>query len=185
MKLQEDGITDKETYEETDSTRSADNTILIRYPCPADGQQIWQLVRDSGVLDPNSVYCYLLLCEHFRETCRVAEQDGKVMAFVTAYKLPTHNNTLFIWQIGTAAEVRGRGIAKKLVLELLASAICNNINILQATISPSNTASMALFRSIAKHLNTSIDEREYFAAELFPGMQHEKENLITVGPFNP
>lgn len=185
MKLQEGSITDNEPYEEPDSTSSADNAILIRPSCPADGQKIWQLVRETGVLDPNSVYCYLLLCDHFRETCRVAEQDGKIIGFVTAYKLPGKDNTLFIWQIGIAVEARGRGIAKKLVLELLSGKACKNINTLQATISPSNSASMALFRAIARHLETGFAEREYFAEELFPGMQHEKENLVTVGPFNP
>lgn len=182
MKLQEEGIINDETYEEPANTSLTTEAILIRHTRPADARNIWRLVRDTGVLDPNSVYCYLLLCEHFRDTCLVAEQDGRLAGFVTAYKLPADDRTLFIWQIGTAAEVRGRGIAKKLVLELLDGAACRNINILQATIAPSNTASKALFRAIARQLKTQIEEREYFADTLFPG-RHEREDLVTVGPF--
>ena len=184
MKLQEGSIIDNESYEDPDSTNTPDDAILIRHTSLADGQEIWRMVNDSGVLDPNSVYCYLLLGEHFNKTCLVAEQDGKLIGFVTAYILPNDNSTLFIWQIGTAAEARGQGIAKKLVLELLSGKACKNIKTLQATISPSNKASMALFKAIARQLKTHIDEREYFAAALFPGMQHEQENLVTVGPFN-
>ena len=183
MKLQEGNITNNESYEDPGNTNTSDDSILIRHTNLVDGQNIWRLVKETGVLDPNSVYCYLLLCEHFNKTCLVAEKDGKLIGFVTAYILPNDNNTLFIWQIGTATEARGRGIAKKLILELLSSKECKNINTLRATISPSNTASMALFKAIGRQLKTHIDEREYFSAALFPDMQHEKENLVTVGPF--
>lgn len=184
MKLQEGNITNNESYEDPGSTNTSDDAILIRHTIPADGQNIWRLIKETGVLDPNSVYCYLLLCEHFNKTCLIAEKDGKLVGFVTAYILPNDNKALFIWQIGTSAEVRNRGIAKKLILKLLSSKECKNINTLQATISPSNTASMALFKAIARQLKTHVDECEYFAATLFPDMQHEQENLVTVGPFN-
>ena len=184
MKLQEGNIADNESYEDPDSSHTSDDAILIRYTNLADGQEIWRMVNDSGVLDPNSVYCYLLLCEHFNKTCLVAEKGGKLIGFVTAYILPNDNNILFIWQIGTVAEARGQGIAKKLILELLSSKDCKNINTLQATISTPNTASMALFKSIARQLKTHIDEREFFTTTLFPDKQHEQENLVTVGPFD-
>lgn len=165
--------------ENTDN-KQKDNRIQIRHVLPEDGQKIWSLVKNSRVLDLNSAYCYLLLCHHFRNTCLVAETDGELAGFVTAYTLPGDETTLFIWQIGVEHKARGQGIARKLLRELLASAHCKKIHQIQATISPSNTASLALFRSLAQELGTTLKEQAYFEPSLFPGNQHESENLVTI-----
>jgi L-2,4-diaminobutyric acid acetyltransferase len=157
---------------------------VIRHPVDEDGRNIWRLVKDTGILDLNSAYCYLLLCRHFRNTCRVAEINDEIAGFVTAYKVPADETTLFIWQVGIAENARKRGLAKKLVLELLDSNHCKNTNRVQATVSSSNTASLALFRSLARDLNTGLEQTEFFGPALFPaGHRHEKEMLITVGQF--
>ena len=180
--LTETKITDRRT--EDIYNNNENHSILTRHPRPEDGQEIWRLVKETGVLDLNSAYCYLLLCKQFSNTCMVAEISGELAGFVTAYKIPDNETTLFIWQTGIAKHLRGKGIAKKLILELLAMDSCINVEQIQATVSPSNTASMALFRALARNLNTKFTEEEYFDSTLFPGQQHEKENLVTVGPFN-
>lgn len=167
-----------ETGENSDS-----GTINIRRTHAGDGKNIWQLVKDVGVLDLNSAYCYLVLCDHFRETCAVAEMEGEVVGFVTAYLLPEDETTLFIWQIGIASAARGRGVAKKLILELLARKSCRNVTQISATISPSNKASLALFNSLANHLQAGFNAQDYYDRSLFPDNGHEQEDLITVGPF--
>lgn len=157
---------------------------LIRHPKPEDGRKIWQLVRDTQILDLNSVYCYLLLCSHFRETCIIAETDNELSGFITAYITPEDETTLFIWQIGIAEHARNQGLAKHMILDLLQKDICRNIRQIQATVSPSNIASLALFRSLARKLDTGFEQKEYFSASLFPEeLRHEKEMLITVGQF--
>jgi L-2,4-diaminobutyric acid acetyltransferase len=45
----------------------------IRVPQPGDGPRIWRLIKAAGALDTNSLYCNLLQCSHFAETCAVAE----------------------------------------------------------------------------------------------------------------
>lgn len=167
---------------EDKNNKEKNDALLIRCTKTEDGQKIWQLVKSSGILDLNSVYCYLLLCTHFSNTCLVAESNHKLIGFVTAYKIPDDETTLFIWQTGIEKAFRGQGIAKKLILELLSSKYCNSINKIQATISPSNTASMALFKALARDLETKLIEQNYFDSGLFPGQQHEKENLVTIGP---
>ena len=158
------------------------NRLLIRNARPEDGQNIWQLVKDTRILDLNSVYCYLLLCEHFGNTCLITEINGELVGFVTAYKVPGNETALFIWQTGVDEKVRGQGIAKKMILKLLANEYCRDIKEIQATVSPSNIASKSLFKSLARDLNTKLTEHGYFDSSLFPGQQHEKENLITIGP---
>lgn len=159
-------------------------TILIRHARPEDGQKIWYLIKSIRVLDLNSVYCYLLLCQHFRNTCLIAESNGEIAGFITAYKVPDNETTLFIWQIGIAERARKQGLAKRLIAELLDSDFCKNINQIQATVSPSNSASLGLFRSLARDLNTTLTQKDYFDVMLFPpDQQHEKEMLLTVGLF--
>ena len=158
--------------------------VLIRHTRPDDGQKIWRLIRDISVLDLNSVYCYLLLSQHFSKTCLVAEDGNTLAGFIAAYKVPENETTLFIWQIGVAENARNSGLAKKLIMELLQSDYCKLINRIQATVSPSNTASLALFKSLARDLNTTLTQNDFFDSALFPANQHhEKEMLLTVGQF--
>ncbi|WP_022950201.1 diaminobutyrate acetyltransferase [Methylohalobius crimeensis] len=158
--------------------------IVLRPPKVEDGTAIWRLVRDSGVLDLNSTYCYLLMCKHFADTCAVAEFNGEIVGFVTAYLPPDQQDTLFIWQIGIDASMRGRGLATRLLLELLKRDVCRDIQFVDATVGPSNQASRALFHSLAKRLNTDLSEHPYFEATLFPSTDHEPENLLHIGPFS-
>ncbi len=156
--------------------------IIYRPPVIGDGARIWALVRHSGVLDANSAYCYLLLCKDFSETCMVAEADGDVLGFVTAYLKPGHEDLLFIWQVGVARELHGQGVASRLLDELLQRERCRGVRYLETTITPSNTASHALFKGLARRLNANLSEQTYFDVTLFPGDDHEPENLIRIGP---
>ncbi|MDN5863155.1 MAG: L-2,4-diaminobutyric acid acetyltransferase, partial [Salinisphaera sp.] len=61
--------------------------MILRFPTLDDGAAIWQLVRDTGVLDENSAYASLLVAEHFAATSVVAEAEaaGAVIGFISAY----------------------------------------------------------------------------------------------------
>jgi len=157
--------------------------IFYRPPAIEDGKSIWKLVRDSGVLDLNSVYCYLLLCKDYPETCAVAEAKGEILGFVTAYLPPGREDTLFIWQIGVSSALRGQGVAGRLLRDLLQRECCRGVRFLEATIGPSNDASHALFAALAGRLGADLSEQPCFDATLFPGKSHEPENMIRIGPF--
>src|SRR3546814_6183592 len=47
--------------------------IHYRRPQKADGPAIWALIRSIQALDDNSLYCNLLQCSHFADTCALAE----------------------------------------------------------------------------------------------------------------
>lgn len=178
----ESELDDKRLAEEKNNKQTGDS-LLIRCAGINDAVKIWQLVKGTGVLDLNSAYCYLLLCTHFSDTCLVAESNNKLAGFVSAYKIPGNETTLFIWQTGVANQFRGQGIAKKLLLELINSSKCKYVNKIEATISPSNIASMALFKSLAREFGTKLIVQDHFSSSLFPNQQHEKENLVSIGPF--
>lgn len=159
--------------------------VIYRPPATADGPAMWRLVRDSGVLDVNSTYCYLLLCQHFAETCCVAEVDDEVVGFVTAYLPPGRPDTLFAWQIGVSPEHRGQGLASRLLTELLRRDVCRCVQFVEATVGPTNHASRALFTALARRLDTKLSEQPYLDTTLFPQGDHEPENLLRIGPFSP
>jgi L-2,4-diaminobutyric acid acetyltransferase len=145
---------------------------------------MWRLVRESGALDVNSVYCYLLLCKDFSATCCVAEARGGLVGFVTAYLPPGRSDTLFVWQIAVTSELRGQGVAARLLQELLRRRACRDVRFVEATVGPSNHASRALFTALARDLNGSLSEQSCFDASLFPEGGHEPENLLRIGPFS-
>lgn len=151
-------------------------------PREDDGARIWELARDISVLDLNSAYSYLMLCKYFPDTCVVAEHKEQIIGFVIAFRLPKQPDTIFVWQVGVAADQRGNGIGKALLNELIGRHACKGVDYLEATVSPSNLPSQLLFRALAQDLNTDCEIKECFSAELFP-VPHEPEWTFRIGPF--
>ncbi|WP_301289324.1 diaminobutyrate acetyltransferase [Natronocella acetinitrilica] len=160
-------------------------TLRFRTPNVADGAAIWRLVKESGVLDVNSAYMYLLLAKDFADTCIVAEQDNHLAGFVTGYRPPARPGSIFLWQVGVAAEARGQGLGKRLLAAFLQAPGARGATMLETTISPSNAASKALFSAVARDLGTEIKATECFREDHFPEGGHEAEELYLIGEFEP
>jgi L-2,4-diaminobutyric acid acetyltransferase len=147
-----------------------------------DGARMWQFVADHGGLELNTAYAYLVLADDFTDTCVVAE-DGEVLAgFVLGYRPPTRPDTLFVWQVGVAPSHRGQGLARRMILELL-ERNAPEVTHLESTVTPSNTASRRLFRSVAEARGTTCDVTEYLTEDHFPEAGHEAEEKFRIGPF--
>ncbi len=158
-------------------------TVELRPPQTQDGPALWRLVQETGVLDLNSAYAYLLLGEHFAATSVVAEKDGEIVGFISGYIPPQTPGSIFIWQVGVAASMRKQGLALEMLLAILKREACTDIQALNTTITPSNTASRALFASLAKAVNgTLIEHADYFPGALFPEAGHEAEALFSISP---
>ncbi|MEZ6110558.1 MAG: diaminobutyrate acetyltransferase [Pirellulaceae bacterium] len=156
--------------------------LAIRTAKVDDAASMWQLVDGSGVLDLNSRYCYLLLCREFSDTCLVATLRNRVVGFVTAFRSPQRPHTLFVWQIGVDAALRGQGVAGQLLDSLTSLALGEPIRFLEATVTPSNTASRRLFQSFAGRHGVPCRIEAGFTSEMLGG-QHEAEQLFRIGPF--
>lgn len=155
--------------------------LILRHPHLEDAIAIKRIVEASGVLDVNSLYCYLLLCSHFESTCVVAELRGDVVGFTTAYRLPARPEVLFVWQIGVHESARGKGLAASMLDWSIAR--CPGVRFLEATVTPTNEPSKALFRSFARRFGASCSEEPFFNEHVFGGEKHEVENLLRIGPF--
>ena len=163
---------------------STQDEIHIRKPQASEGFEIHQLIANSPPLDLNSVYSYYLLGEHFRDTCVVAEYQGKIAGFISAYRPPERINTLFVWQVVVDQTLRGQKIAGRMLKALLQRFEPSDLRYVEATVNPSNTASRRLFERLATEHGTALEEETFLDATAFgPGGNHESEILLRV-PLN-
>lgn len=159
-----------------------DPSIIVRKPDLTDGCAIHDLVSRSHPLDLNSLYCYLLLCDHFRDTCIVAEHESSIVGFISAYVPPAKGETLFIWQVAVDDSMRNRSLATTMLQELLVRNP-GSVSFLETTVNPSNQASMAFFSAFARRRAAVLTKTTCYGQELFgPGSGHEEEILIRIGP---
>ena len=161
--------------------------VTIDEPTAADGPALWRLARDSGVLDVNSSYAYLLWCRDFAATSTVARIDGTIVGFVTGFLRPAAPDTVMIWQVAVDAKQRGQNLGGRMLRAIVDRLSAQGVRWLQTTISPSNEASIRLFTALARDRGTEIERRELFAPEDFPADEpggHEAEDLYVIGPFS-
>jgi L-2,4-diaminobutyric acid acetyltransferase len=168
--------------------KTASSAVVLRRPCATDGRAAHELIAACPPLDCNSLYLNLLQCTHFAETCVLAEStdsNKSIQGFVSGYRLPDDPKTLFIWQVAIAPVARGQGLARRMLLELLTRPACAATTHLQTTITPSNEASWALFRSLAELLQAPLEQQLLFDRDLHLDGVHESEQVVTIGPFAP
>jgi len=156
--------------------------VTFRTPSVEDGTEIWKMVDEAAALDANSAYTYVMICRNFAATSVVAEVDGDVAGMITAYPLPDDPTRLFVWQVNVREDYQGKGIAGRMLSEILSREECAGVRYVETTIEPGNAASEALFSRFAEDLDTHITRQEVFRDELFPDAEHKIEQLFVIGP---
>lgn len=159
-------------------------TVEVRRPRKADGSKVWEMIQSIEKLDDNSMYCNLLQCSHFAGTCALAEINGNAVGWISGYVLPDAPDTLFVWQVAVHPDARGRGVAKRLILNLLKRKACRQVRHIHSTITRDNKASWALFRAIADELDSPLVDDAHFEREAHFGGAHDTEHLVEIGPIN-
>lgn len=150
---------------------------------------MWSLSKDSAGLDVNSPYAYLLFSEYFPDTCILAECEDEEcedepVGFVLGFRSPQQPETLFVWQITVAPTHRGQGIGVEMLGALLERLASDGVTHLEATVTPSNTASRKMFQALARRFDAPYIESPtpLFPRELFPDGAHEDERAVRIGP---
>ncbi|MCA9848033.1 MAG: diaminobutyrate acetyltransferase [Dehalococcoidia bacterium] len=149
-----------------------------------DGGAMWRLARESGVLEENAEYTYHMFSHFFGETSTVADLNGRAVGFVAGFRPPYRQDSLFVWQIAVDEQARGRGLAAAMLHGLI-QRLSPRIHYLEATVTPSNEASMRTFRKIARDLDTNVTEEVLFPGNRFHGPSHEDEVMFRIGPIDP
>jgi L-2,4-diaminobutyric acid acetyltransferase len=156
--------------------------VVLRKPRATDGVRVSDLVASCPPLDENSLYCNLLQCTDFADTCVLAEKEGEAVGWISGYRPPNEPETLFIWQVAVHRHARGLGLARRMLLEVLGRESVGGVSYLKTTITPDNEASRCLFRSLAAGAGAALRETTGFEAKEHFGNRHASERLITIGP---
>jgi len=167
----------------TDPAREAAATLSFRAPTADDGADVWRLIRDCGPLDDNSMYCNLLQCDHFADTCVIAEMGGEIVGWISAYIVPSDPETLFVWQVAVDARARGMGVAKRMLTSLTAREVCKDVTTLNTTITKDNEASWALFNAFADRMDAPLSAEPHFERDAHFDGRHATEYMVTIGAF--
>lgn len=165
-------------------TEKIPDNIEFRRPESQDGSRVHKLVSECRPLDENSTYCNLLQCTHFADTSVAAEMDGELVGFISAYIPPKHPNVLFVWQVAVHEKARGRGLAKRMLAELLARPECSDVQYMETTITPDNDASWGMFGSFAYERGMRTEQFILFDSRVHFAGEHKDEYLLRIGPFN-
>lgn len=161
--------------------------VLLRRPEMPDGARVWEIARDSKVLDLNTSYAYLLWCHDFADTSVVAEVDGRVVGFVTGFRRPTAPDVFMLWQVAVDADQRGNKLAGRMIHNLLDRLVENGVRWLHTTVAPDNEPSLRLFHGVARDRGVAIERHDFITPEHFPDDgedKHQPEDLYTIGPLN-
>ncbi len=152
----------------------------IRNVTVQDIKEVYRLlVANRPYVGLNSRYTYFLLAKDFSDTCVVAEQDGKIVAFSSGYIPPARPDTFFSWEAVVHKDYRGYNLQKRMLLHQIQTA---NATYFEGTVNPSNKISKKNFRDIAKLFNTKCDEKILFGEDDFENDGHEAEILCRIGP---
>lgn len=173
------GPTDRQTWRQ-----------CLRRPSGADAIGMRRLAEATEALDVNSTYAYLLWATDFADTSIVAERDGELCGFITGYHPPTRPEVLFVWQVAVAPSAQGQGLAGAMLDGLVARVRGDRRGhpvTVEATVTPSNQRSRALFTGFAGRHGVPLTEHPHFGAELLDsGRNHEEEPILRIGPItNP
>lgn len=164
----------------TQQPKAAEDGVTFRKPAKEDGSDVWQLIGDSGKLDENSMYCNLLQCDHFSDTCILAELNGEIIGWISGYLQPDDDTTFFVWQVAVSEAARGRGVAKRMLRELMARDECRQVKRLTTTITKDNEASWALFRSFARSCGAELTDEVHFHEDKHFDGNHDTEHMVTI-----
>lgn len=157
--------------------------IELRPPSSTDGASVHALIEQCKPLDTNSLYCNLLQCSHFAQTCVLAESGGSVVGFASGYLVPGRDDVLFLWQIAVHESMRGQKLAMRMLQNLLARPHLQHVRYVETTITPSNQASIGLFKKLAVELKADIGQSVLFGRDSHFGGAHDDECLYRIGPF--
>ncbi|TQS74086.1 diaminobutyrate acetyltransferase [Rhodobacteraceae bacterium] len=154
--------------------------LTFRKPNAEDGSAIWELVKTCKPLDENSMYCNLLQCDHFRDTCVMVERDGAPIGWVSGYITPSDPDAFFVWQVAVSPDARGLGLGKRMLKHLISRSEADECTQIKTTITKSNEASWALFRSFARSVGGDLTSEAHFTKDDHFDGHAATEHMVTI-----
>lgn len=144
--------------------------------------RVHRLIAACPPLDSNSAYCNLLQCSDFADTCVLAEREGEIQGWISAYRPPSALERLFIWQVAVDGAARGEGLGGRMLDELLKRPAFAGTTTLTTTIGAHNAASWHLFEAFARRHGATLDRGPRFERDAHFGGAHETEWEARIAP---
>jgi L-2,4-diaminobutyric acid acetyltransferase len=121
----------------------------------------------------------LVAWHHARTSAVVTTPDGTYVGTVVGYRVPATPAVWFVWQIGVHPEHRGRGLAVRMLEHVARRLRADGVTALQATVCPSNRASLRTFEALAARNRGVLSVAPFLPAEAC-GPGREAEDLVTI-----
>jgi L-2,4-diaminobutyric acid acetyltransferase len=154
----------------------------IRKVTVQDIKEVYKLlVANRPYVGLNSRYTYFLLARDFQDTCLVAQDGDKIIAFSSGYVSPKRPDTFFSWEVVVDKQYRGNGLQKTLLLNQLK---LTGAKYFESTVNPSNEASKNNYLNLARMLDAAVEECVLFSEADFEHDGHEAEVLLRIGPIS-
>ncbi len=157
-------------------------SFRIRKLSRADIAEVYKLLTDNRpYVGLNSRYTYFLLAKDFADTCVVALEGARIVAFSSGYVPPRRPDTFFNWEIVVHADYRGLGLQKQM---LLCQLQLTGAKYFEGTVNPSNEFSKKGYVGLANLLGANLESRLLFSEDDFGNDGHEAEVLYRIGPIS-
>ncbi len=162
--------------------RASPKELTIRKVRIDDIPDVYKLLTaNRPYVGLNSRYTYYLLARDFSDTCIVALDGYRIVAFSSGYVPPSRPDTFFNWEIVVDEKYRGNGLQKKLLLEQIR---ITKAKYFEGTVNPSNHVSEKNYLAIAEMLGAQCSKSVLFSEEDFGCDGHEAEVLFRIGPIS-
>ena len=163
-------------------SKNSPTVFSIRKVTVEDIKEVYRLlVANRPYVGLNSRYTYFLLARDFQDTCLVALDGEKIIAFSSGYISPKRPDTFFSWEVVVDEEYRGNGLQKTLLLNQLK---LTGAKYFEATVNPSNETSKNNYLNLAHMLDTAVENYVLFSEADFENDGHEAEVLYRIGPIS-
>jgi L-2,4-diaminobutyric acid acetyltransferase len=160
------------------TTRRAN--VHLRKPTVEDGSDVWELISACKPLDENSMYFNLIQCDHFADTCILAEREGQIVGWISGHIPPEKPDALFVWQVAVSPEARGLGLAGRMLRALFDRPELADVTRIETTITRDNKPSWALFRAFAKKRGGTLTHAPHFERGAHFDGNHATEYLVNI-----
>jgi L-2,4-diaminobutyric acid acetyltransferase len=112
----------------------------------------------------------------------VAEDRAGLAGLVCGYRPPAEPEVFFVWQVGVHERARRRGLAVRLIRDVLDSGAAPRFRFLEATVADDNEPSRRLFTGLARNLGAACRVTDGFTADQFSPLSHPAEPRYRIGP---
>ena len=154
--------------------------VRLRSPSKTDGTEVQALIARCAPLDQNSLYMNLVQCDHFADTCVLAERGDEVLGWVSGHVPPGREDTIFVWQVAVDARARGMGLGRHMLTALLDRPLCAGVSRLETTITRDNDGSWALFRGFARRIDGLLEHKPHYVSDRHFDGAHDTEHLVSI-----